>query len=192
MNSVAKAPTTTEKKIQLYLSIEKYNFCDMRQARLKRVGDRQRIQAYIKERPYRLLLFTAIALALVLGFLPVAHIDFQDKTMFRVPLAIIVFIIPLFLVFFWLLYLLTKRFLYSMTITWTHVLITVSTAILVVIILYIVVTPLQSTPHGYFNTSLIDRPELIGNATRIVFIIFVCGQCIYLANLLLGLFTKEK
>ena len=163
----------------------------MRQVTLKSVGDRQ-IQAYIKESPYRLLLFTAIALALVLGFLSIAYIDFQDKTMFSVPLAIIVWIIPFFLMFFWLLYLLTKRFLYSMTITWTHVLITVSTAILIVIILYIVFAPLQSTSHSYYNTSLIDRPELIGNATRIVFIIFVCGQCAYLANFLLGIFTKEK
>jgi len=155
----------------------------MRQIRLKRVSDHQMIRAYIKERPYRLLLFTAIALSLALVFLPITHMDFQDKTMFRVPLAIIVWIIPWLLIFFWLLYLPTRRFLYSITITWTHVLITVSTTILIVIILYIVFTPLQPTSH---------RQELIGNATRIVFIIFVCGQCTYLANILLGLFTKNK
>src|SRR5687767_4799725 len=138
----------------------------MRPDRLKSAGGRQIIQAYIKESPFGLLLFTAIALSLALGVLSIGHIDFQDKTMFRVPLAIMVWIIPLFLTFFWLLYLPTKRFLYSMTITWTHVLITVSTAILIVIILYVVFTPLQSTSHRYYNTPLIDRQELIGNATR--------------------------
>ncbi|MBC7829944.1 MAG: hypothetical protein H7122_19515 [Chitinophagaceae bacterium] len=146
----------------------------------------------IKERPYRLLLFAAIALSLAFVFLPIARKDFQDKTMFGVPLAIFVWIIPLLLIFFWLLYLLTKRFLYSKTNTWTHVLATVSTTILMVIILYIVINPLRPTSHSYYDTSLTDKQELIGNAMRILFIIFVCGQFTYLANILLGLFTKNK
>ena len=146
----------------------------------------------IKERPYELLLFTAIAFLFALVFPPIAHIDFQDKTMFSVPLVIIVWIIPLLLISFWLLYLLTKRFLYSMTIAWIHVLITVSATILIVIVLYIGISPLQPTTHSYYDTSLIDRQELIGNAMRILFIIFVCGHFTYLANVLLGLFTKNK
>ena len=142
------------------------------------------VHAYIKERPYRLLLFTAIALSLALVLLSIAYIDFQDTAMFGVPLAIMVWIIPSLLVFFWLLYLPTKRFLYSTTITWTHVLITVSTTILMVTILCIVFIPLQPITPGYI--------ELIGNATRIVFIMFVFGQCTYLANVLLGLFIKTN
>ena len=90
----------------------------MRPTRLK--GVRQMIHAYIKERPYRLLLFTAIALSLALVFLSIAYLDFQDIAMFSVPLAIMVWIIPSLLIFFWLLYLPTKRFLYSTTITWTR------------------------------------------------------------------------
>ena len=148
----------------------------------------QVMHAYLKERPYGLLLFTAIALSLALGLLSIA-IDFQDKTAFRVPLAIFVWIIPLLLIFFWLLYLLTGRFLYSVTITWAHVLITVSTTILIVVVLLIVFTPLQTTLHRF---SSMDRVELIGNVTRVVFITFVCGQCAYVANVLLGLFTKGK
>ena len=34
--------------------------------------------------------------------------------------------------------------------------------------------------------------ELIGNAMGILFIIFVCDQFTFLANILLGLFTKNK
>ena len=147
-------------------------------------GVRQLINAYIKERPYGLLLFTAIALSLALVFLSIAYIDFQDKTMFSVPLAIMVWIIPLFLVFFWLLYLPTKKFLYSITITWTHILVTISTAILIVVVLCVVFIPLQPISSGY--------PELIGNATRIVFVSFVFGQCTYLVNVLLGLFAKAN
>ena len=147
-------------------------------------GVRQLINAYIKERPYGLLLFTAIALSVALGFLSIAYLDFQNIAMFSVPLAIMVWIIPSLLIFFWLLYLPTKRFLYSTTITWTHVLITVSTTILMVTILCIVFIPLQPITPGYI--------DLIGNASRIVFIMFVFGQCTYLANVLLGLFTKTN
>jgi hypothetical protein len=141
----------------------------------------------IKERPYGLLLFTAIALSLALVFPPIANINFQDKIMFSVPLAIMVWIIPLLLITFWLLYLLTKGFLYSRSITWIHVLITISTTILTVIVLYIGINPLQPT-----YASSIDRQKLIGNTMQILFIVFVCGQCTYLANVLLGRFTKNK
>lgn len=146
----------------------------------------------IKERPYRLLLFTAIALSFALVFPPIAHIDFQDKTMFSVPLVIIAWIIPLLLISFWLLYLLTKRFLYSIAITWIHVLITVSATILMVIFLYIGINPLQLASHSYYDISLMERQELIGNAMQILFILFICGQFTFLANVLSGLFTKNK
>jgi hypothetical protein len=148
------------------------------------VSKRQMIHAYMKERPYGLLLFTAIALSLALVFLSIAYIDFQDSGMFGVPLTIMVWIIPSLLIFFWLLYLPTKRFLYSTTFTWTHILVTVSTTIILVIVLCIVFTPLLPTSHGY--------PELIGDVIRIVFIMFTIGQCTYLANVLLGLFTKAN
>jgi hypothetical protein len=148
------------------------------------VSKRQMIHAYMKERPYGLLLFTAIALSLALVFLSIAYIDFQDSGMFGVPLTIMVWIIPSLLIFFWLLYLPTKRFLYSTTFTWTHILVTVSTTIILVIVLCIVFTALLPASHGY--------PELIGDVIRIVFIMFTIGQCTYLANVFLGLFTKAN
>ena len=70
----------------------------------------------IKDRPDRLLLFTAILLLFALVFPFVAGVDFQNKTMFSVPLVIMVWMIPLLLIAFWLLYLMTRRFLYSMII----------------------------------------------------------------------------
>ena len=146
----------------------------------------------IRERPYGLLLFAAIASSLAFVFHPINNIDFPGKTMFSVPLTIVAWIIPLLLISFWLLYLLTKRFLYSRTIIWTHVLITVSTTILMVIILYFVLDPLQPASHSYYDAPLIDRQKLIGNTTRVASIIFVCGQCTYLVNLLLGLFAKTN
>ena len=137
----------------------------------------------IRERPYALLLFTAIAFLLALVFLPIARIDLQDTTLFSVPSAVIVWIIPLLLLFFWLLYLLTKRFLYSMTITWIHVLITIFATILLVTVLYIGIVPSQLKNN---------RHELIGNAIQILSLIFVFGQLTYVANVLLGLFAKRQ
>jgi hypothetical protein len=146
----------------------------------------------IKERPYSMLLFTAVALFIELVFPPVAGIDFQDKTMFNIPLAIVVWIIPLFLISIWMLYLLTKRIIYSLTLTRIHVILTVSTAILIAIVLYIGINPLQVSTNNYHDTTLTNRQELIGNAMQILFIIIVCTQFTFLINIILGLFKKNR
>ena len=137
----------------------------------------------IKNRPDRLLLFTAVLLLFALVFPSFADIDLQDKTMFSVPLVIMAWMIPLLLIAFWLLYLMTMRFFYSMTIARIHIFITVSSIILMVTILYIGLNPSQLTS---------DRHEFTGTAMQILFIIFVCGQFAYVGNVLLGLFRRHK
>jgi hypothetical protein len=139
----------------------------------------------IKDRPYGLLLLTAIVLSAAFIFIPVSHINFRDITMFTIPLAFVAWIIPLLLISFWLLYLFTKRFLYSITITRIHVFITVATTMLIAVVLYMGIHPSQPASSIY-------RQELIGNAMQILFILFVCAQCTYVANVLLGLLQKNK
>ena len=150
---------------------------------------RQTTHSYFTERPYGLLLFTGIVLSLLIALLPIVNTDLQDKTMFSVPLPVFVWIVPLFLLSFWLLYLGTKKFLYSKTFTWTHILLTVVTTILIVLLLYVV---FNLSPSGFSETSSEDRQKLIGNVIRVVFILFVGGQCTYFLNVLLGLFSKHK
>ncbi len=138
----------------------------------------------VKESPYGLLLFTAMAIVIAIVFAPIADIDFQDKTMFSVPFAIMVWIIPLFLISLWLLYALTGRFLYSRTMTWIHVLITAFASSLIVVVLYLGINPAPLT-H--------DRQVVcIGNAMQILSILFVFGQLAYFANVLLGLLDRHK
>jgi hypothetical protein len=137
----------------------------------------------IKEKPYGLLLLTAAALLLALVFYPIANIDFEGKTMFNVPLTTMAWIIPLLLLSLWLLYVLTNRFLYSVTITRIHVAITALVTLLIVAVLYIGISPSQPAN---------DRPELIGNAMQILSAIFVLGQFMYVGNVLLGLFGRRK
>ncbi|MBK6901493.1 MAG: hypothetical protein IPH04_01430 [Saprospirales bacterium] len=137
----------------------------------------------LKENPFVLLLFTTIILLLALALRPIANVDFQDKVVFGIPLDNMVWIIPLFLMSFWLLYLATKKFLYSPTVTWIHVLTTVITTLLIVALLYIGITPSPYTS---------DRHELIGNAMQMLTLIFVLGQLFFIANIGLGILGRRK
>ena len=137
----------------------------------------------IKESPYVLLLFTTFALLLALAFRPIADINLQDITMFSFPLSSIVWVFPFLLLTSWLVYLITNKFLYSKTITWLHVLITVTTTLLIISVLYIGINPSRLTS---------DRHELIGTIMQILSLLFVLGQLAYIANLLFGFFGRSK
>jgi hypothetical protein len=137
----------------------------------------------IKENPFGLLLFTAIVLLLALVFRSTADIDLQDMTVFGIPLTIMVWIIPLLLISIWLLYLSTKHVLYSRSVTWIHVLVTVVVSMLMVTVLYIGIYPSQTTT---------DQHEFIGNVMQMLTLLLVVGQILYFANVLLGLFDRQK
>lgn len=137
----------------------------------------------IRESPAGLLLLTAIAILAAIVFTPIAGIDFQHKTMFGVPLPLMVWIIPSLLVSSWGLYSLTRRFLYSHAFTWAHILVTLITTFLILAVLLIGIKPSQP---------ISDRHELIGSAMQLLFLVFVLGQFIYLANLMLGFLGKRK
>lgn len=135
----------------------------------------------LKENPFVLLLFTTITLLFAFAFRPIANVSFQGKVAFGIPLDNIVWIIPFFLISFWLLYLATKKFLYSVTATWVHVLTTVISTVLIVSVLYIGINP---------SSYIIDRYELVGNIIQVLALVFVVGQFIYLANIGLGIWER--
>lgn len=145
----------------------------------------------IKEKPYLLLFFTAIAIALTLYNPPFTGIDFRDKTMFMVPMAIFVWIIPLLLIILWGLYVLTRRILYSRAFNWTHIVITVLTSILIMLVLYFGIDPSQLNSPGVQRIYSENRQELIGNVAQLVFLVYVGGQFIYFANVLLVFLVKK-
>jgi len=136
-----------------------------------------------RKEPFALLLLTTIVLLFVLALRPISSVDFQDKVMFGVPLDNMVWIIPCFLISFWFLYLATKKFLYSITATWVHVIATVASTFLMVSILYIGINPSQT---------ISEQHELIGNVIQIVTLLFIAGQLTYIGNLILGLFRGYK
>ena len=136
----------------------------------------------IKKNPDVLLLFMAIALLFVFVSPPFSTLD-EDMTMFSLPLAIMVWIFPVLLISFWLLYRLTRRFLYSFVITRIHIFVTISATMLIVAILYL------TTNRSQFVT---ERYELIGNTMQVLVMLLVCGQLAYLANVFLGLLEKPR
>lgn len=136
-----------------------------------------------RKEPFALLLLTTIVLLFVLALRPISNVDFQDKVMFGVPLENMVWIIPCFLISFWLLYLATKKFLYSTTATWVHVIATVASTLLIISILYIGINPTQT---------ISEQHELIGNVIQIVTLIFMAGQLTYIGNVIFGLIRRLK
>ena len=136
-----------------------------------------------RKEPIALLLLTTILLLFVLALRPVSNIDFQDKVVFGVPLENMVWIIPCFLVWLWLLYLVTKKFLYSTQATWIHVIVTVASTLLIVSVLYIGMNP---TPK------IAQRHELVGSIIQIVTLLFIAGQITYIVNIFLGITKRKK
>jgi hypothetical protein len=136
-----------------------------------------------RKEPVALLLLTTIFLLFVLALRPISSVGFQDKVMFGVPLDNMVWIIPCFMISFWLLYLATKKFLYSTTATWIHVIATVISILIIISILYIGINPTQTISKHH---------ELLGTIIEIVTLFFIVGQLIYIGNLILGLVKGQK
>jgi len=142
-----------------------------------------KVSVNFKENPFFLFLLSSIILIFAFAIQPIANLNFQDKVIFSLPMKNFVWIIPMFLFSFWILYLATKKFQYSVTLTWLHVLITVITTFLIVFVLYLGITPSPNAHH---------RHESIGNAVQILSLILVLSQIIYLANIGIGILVRRK
>ena len=137
----------------------------------------------VKKEPFALLLLTIFVLLFVLAISPLSNIDFRDKVMFGISLDNVIWIIPGFLITCWLVYLATRKILYSILATWIHVITTVVSTLLLVTILYMGINP----------TPLISvSQELVGNLIQLVTLLFISGQFIYLGNIILGLINRNK
>lgn len=136
-----------------------------------------------RKEPFALLLLTTIVLLFVLALRPISNVTFQDKVLFGVPLDTMVWMIPFFLISFWLVYLATKKLLYSTKAIWVHVIATVSSTLLLVSILYLGISSSQS---------LAENHELLGWLLQMVTLLFLAGQLFFIGNLILGLLNRPK
>lgn len=137
----------------------------------------------IKKEPFVLLLFTGIVLLIVLAVHPISNEGFSDKVLFGISFSIMIWFIPLFLIFFWLLYLTTSKYLYSAAATWVHVITTVVLTLCFVSVLYLGVNPAQNVSESH---------ELVGNTIQVLALLFLVEQIIFAVNFLIGIIKKIK
>ena len=142
-----------------------------------------KLNIYLKENPYLLLLITSIFFLYFVAFLPIAIQDRQEIVVLGISFNNFLWIIPISLTCLCILYLGINNFLYSKTLSCTHVLITTITAFLLFILLYIGIHPSHFTTKNH---------EFIGISIQILFFTFVLGQLILLANIALGIKRKFK
>ncbi len=149
----------------------------------------------LKQRPYNLLLLTAILLFIGGQFSLSTPIDFHlHDTYFVFPLTYIIWFPTIILFIFWLLYLATKRFLFSQGLMWTHIILTVITSIFILILPYLGTYSyggLGGMPRRYYDYGEFNIFKIFSNWTNIVvsaFFVLITGQLIYFINLFTGLY----
>jgi heme/copper-type cytochrome/quinol oxidase subunit 1 len=151
----------------------------------------------LKQRPYNLLFLNAIILSIGGLFCFNSPIDIHlYDTYFVFPLPFLIWAPTIILFVFWIVYLLTKRFLFSKKLMWIHIILTV------IISLFLMVLPYISTysyggvvgsPRRYYDYGELNRFKILGNLTNIAvatFVILLLGQLAYFINLFVGLYKR--
>lgn len=133
-----------------------------------------------KDKPHGLLFIAALLLMVVMLLKPFNVSGFTNQTMFSIQISSVMWLIPLFLFSFWILYLLTSKILYSGKFTRLHILMTVSAIMIITAIMYIGAKPLSIATRNN---------DLTGNMIQILSLVFILTQFIYFANILVGIFT---
>lgn len=150
----------------------------------------------LSDRPYNLFLLTAIVffIAVLYSFNLGIDLEFHDTYSF-IPLALLIWLPIIVSILFWLFYLLTNRFLFSKTLTWIHIILTIVCSILILVLPFLltnIVVGVDIRRH-YNDYGGSNRFKVFGNLIRINYItilILLLGQVIYFINLILGIAKK--
>lgn len=127
----------------------------------------------LNQRPYNLFLLTAIVffIAVLFSFNLGIDLAFHD-TYFLIPLALLIWLPVIISILFWLFYLLTSRFLFSKTLTWIHIILTIVCSILILVLPF-----------------LFSYPAAV-EVILMSLLILSLGQALYFVNLIFGLSKK--
>ena len=138
-------------------------------------------------RPYNLLLLTAILLILISFIAKKTTLDIHLHDTYYIISATYIFrFLATVSAIFWDIYLLTFKFLFSNQLTWTHIIITLLTIILLCSIALMgdkLVNPAWESFKKY------------SQYTRILLFVLgllLLGQLTYIINLLLGIFKRQN
>jgi heme/copper-type cytochrome/quinol oxidase subunit 1 len=112
------------------------------------------------------------------------------------PLSFIIWIPAVILFAFWIIYLLTRQFLFSKKLMWTNILLTVALSLFLMMLPYISTysdVGIVGSPRRYYDYGEFNRFKILDNLTRIAvitFAILLLSQLAYFINLILGLLKR--
>jgi hypothetical protein len=147
----------------------------------------------LKQSPYHLLLLTGFVLVLTSFFLnqnKTVDIHFHD-TYFVMSQGLVFFFFAFIVWVLWFVYLLTRKILYSKSLTWTHVIITLLTLLILLFLLNFGGNIFDPKPVRYldysnsnaFNT---HNPDMISYIT----IALLLGQITFIVNFIAGIVKR--
>lgn len=143
------------------------------------------IKIGIKNKPYHLLLYSAILLLLISFLVGTSVVELHlDDTYLITEMALFMQFSALILLFVWVIYLLTARFLHSKELTWIHVILTIAGTVIFITAIASGFTRIV-TP----DRNIIESSGFVIGATSPL-LITLLGQLLYFVNLFQGLFKK--
>lgn len=151
----------------------------------------------LKQRPYNLLLLIAILLFIagLFSFNTLIDIHLHD-TYVVFPLSFLVWLPAIILFVFWFIYLVTKQFLFSKKLMWTHIILTIITSLSLLTLPYLTTYSSEGVPgmpRRYYDYGEFNRLKIWSNLTNlavITFVILLLGQLTYFINLFVGLYKR--
>ena len=150
-----------------------------------------------RERPYNLLLLTAVIVSTASLFVFNKAFDFHVRdTYFVVTLSYLFWAVCLLLLLFWTVYLLTKRLLFSVTLTWAHVIATTSSLIIILIVSLLGTNSyngLAGMSRRYYDYDSWNTFILYNNQAKgilVAFLLILVGQLAYVTNLIVGIVKR--
>lgn len=152
----------------------------------------------LKQRPYNLLLFTAVILFISGLMVDNFSVDIHlHDTYYIVPVKYFLWLPASLMMLLWLLYLLTKRFLYSSTLTWLHIILTVFFSVFILVVYYWSARSsdgILGVPAHYYNNGIVHPSQMFGNINNYIqfsFFILFFAQLVFIFHFIKGIYKRK-
>ncbi|MBX3242801.1 MAG: hypothetical protein KIT80_03235 [Chitinophagaceae bacterium] len=148
-----------------------------------------KLKAKLTNQPYFLFLITGVALIITTAFTFGQTVDFHlHDTYFVVSVNYFIWVLSALLIIAWILYKLTDRFLWTKTLTWTHVLATIFLLLSLSTIEFWYDKMLPPVKREVISfQDIMDDQKRTGIIAYPIVVIFVLGQAAYIVNLVVGI-----